>query len=318
MIRTLFAVVMMFSLAGVIEAQEVNPPLAPKPIPQAAPHGPSGRGVDEVTYFIEFRVLERDLEGKVLFSDDGAFRDLTALSSAAELLRKSAHQSLEKTTTDGAAPHPAPAPATPRIGDQAVSNAAPVPPSAQPPAAVVPSPIAAHQPATAGNSPEDELWESSAMDSLGITTVAAPRMVIFAKQSATCLIQTSTPLSYLVPLGDGKYQVKYTVQALGMKITVAVQRADGDDTSVELSPLEIAITALDGREPVEGLDLDVGKPIISTRSLKTTTKVKLGATRLIAIPSGPRTQAALLLRVKRGSSDFAAPPPHQLNEPQSK
>lgn len=58
-------------------------------------------------------------------------------------------------------------------------------------------------------------------------------------------------------------------------------------------------SALDGREPVEGLDLDVGKPIVATRSLKTTATMKLGATREIAIPSGPKTQAVLLLRINR-------------------
>ena len=102
-----------------------------------------------------------------------------------------------------------------------------------------------------------------------------------------------------------------------MKVTLAVQPVEGDDTFVELSPLEIEITALDGREPVAGLDLDVGKPIISTRSLKTTAKMKLGATRLIAIPSGPKTQAALLLRIKRASIRFDEQPPGQLKDPQN-
>ena len=132
-------------------------------------------------------------------------------------------------------------------------------------------------------------------------------------------IQTSSSLFYLEPLGDGKYQAKSTVaEELGMKVTLAVQPVEGDDTCVELSPLEIQITALDGREPVEGLDLDVGKPIISTRSLKTTAKMKLGATRMIAIPSGPKTQAALLLRVKRASFQFEGPPPPKAEPPKEK
>ena len=54
---------------------------------------------------------------------------------------------------------------------------------------------------------------------------------------------------------------------------------------------------------MDGLELDVGKPIVSTRSLKTAARVKLGATRVIAIPSGLKTQAALLLRVKRLPDD---------------
>ena len=325
MIRAWFAVGMIFSLVSVIEAQEVNPPVVSQPIPRATPRGPAGRGavdvdadeIDVLSYTIEFRVLE----GKGLFSEDAAERDLTTVNSTVEAwldlttgnsigkrLRKSAHRSLEKTTTAGAAPHPAPPLATLRVGDQAASNATPAPPPAMPAApgtAAIPQPMATYQAVIAKNSGEDELWEGPAMDYLGITTLAAPRMTLFTKQSATIQMQTSSVLPHLEPLGDGKYQAKYSVaQDLGMKITLAVQPVDGDDASVELSPLEIHITALDGREPVEGLDLEVGKPIISTRSLKTTAKMKLGATRLIAIPSGPKTQAALLLRVKRANVEY--------------
>jgi hypothetical protein len=63
--------------------------------------------------------------------------------------------------------------------------------------------------------------------------------------------------------------------------------------------LEIETTTLDGREPVKGLDLDAGKPIIASRSLKTTVRMILGVTRIIPIPSGPETEAALLVRINR-------------------
>jgi hypothetical protein len=113
-------------------------------------------------------------------------------------------------------------------------------------------------------------------------------------------MQTRQVFTFLVPLGNGKFEARQSAaHELGLKFTLQVQGVEGDDGLVDVAPLEIYISSLDGREPVEGLDLDVGKPIVATRSLKTTARMKLGATRIIAIPSGPTTQAVLLLRVGR-------------------
>ena len=51
--------------------------------------------------------------------------------------------------------------------------------------------------------------------------------------------------------------------------------------------------------------MEVGAPILSQRSLETSAYVKLGTIWGIAIPSGPKTQAALLLRVNRLPDDAA-------------
>jgi hypothetical protein len=286
MIRTWFALGVVVLLTGAAVAQEAKPPAAVKPIPPAANA--------DFEYLIEMRVLE----GKDLLCDDAAWRDSTV-----DRLQKLVKRPWEKATVVGAAPQPAPTPEA--------TSAAPGPMPA-PPA------VAAYQRELAQSSTDDELWVCASMDVPGITTVAAPKLVTRTGQPVTLSIQTSSRFSYLEPLGDDKYQAKYSpVQELGMKVVVALQPVAGDDTSVDVSPLEIEVTALDGREPVEGLDLEVGKPIISTRSLKTTAKMKLGATRLIAIPSGPKTQAALLVRVKRASVRFDPQPPGQLDNPQN-
>ena len=51
--------------------------------------------------------------------------------------------------------------------------------------------------------------------------------------------------------------------------------------------------------PMWAFEVEVGKPIVSTRSLSTTAKMKLGAVRVIEIPTGPRQEAVLLVRVKK-------------------
>lgn len=148
----------------------------------------------------------------------------------------------------------------------------------------------------------------------GVTVVAAPRIAVLAKQPATL----QQPFSYLVPVADGKssgkadasdsakpttYERKYTAfHELGLTITLEANPVDGADQFVDLSRFEIQVSSLDGRESVEGLEeLDVGKPIISKRSLQTTAKIRLGETRVIAIPSGPKTEAVVLLRVTKSA-----------------
>jgi hypothetical protein len=59
------------------------------------------------------------------------------------------------------------------------------------------------------------------------------------------------------------------------------------------------VTTLDRREKIDGLDLDVGGPIVSTRKLETSATVKLGHVYETVIPSPPQKVALLLLRVER-------------------
>ena len=143
-----------------------------------------------------------------------------------------------------------------------------------------------------------DIWDISS-DELQGRTVQAPKMLVRSKTSAYLGLENPQRFSYLEPLGDDNFRHKRTdVKKLGMKFTIAPQPIEGDENSVELS-VDIETTTLDGREAVEGLDLNAGKPIIATRSLKTTARMKLGVTRTIVIPSGPTTQAVLLLRVNR-------------------
>ncbi|HEV2971684.1 MAG TPA: hypothetical protein VGY55_17030 [Pirellulales bacterium] len=143
-----------------------------------------------------------------------------------------------------------------------------------------------------------DVWDQP-QDDPRLRTMEAPTMTMRAKQSGFMGVENPQSFAYLEPLGHDDFHLKRTdVKKLGMKFTIEPRPVENDLESVEVS-LEIETTTLDGREAVEGLDLDAGKPIIATRSLKTTAKLKLGVTRVVAIPSGPATQAALLLRVKR-------------------
>jgi hypothetical protein len=85
----------------------------------------------------------------------------------------------------------------------------------------------------------EELWD--AVPTPGVALLAAPKVTIVAGQPATVMIQTQQIFSYLVPLGDGKFEVKRTaLQELGMKFTLEVQPVDGDATSIDWHPLRLS------------------------------------------------------------------------------
>ncbi len=153
------------------------------------------------------------------------------------------------------------------------------------------------QPTKSRGEPED-LWTTFSQDP-HLKTILAPRIVVPAKRSAFVELRNPQSFSYLEPLGNDNFHLRRTdKEKLGMRFTAKVEPVAGEADRVDTS-LEIETTTLDGREPVKGLDLDVGKPIVASRSLKTTARIVLGSTRLIPIPSGPATEAALLLRIKR-------------------
>jgi hypothetical protein len=157
----------------------------------------------------------------------------------------------------------------------------------------------------AAKSPGVDLWG----DQLGpgMKVLAEPIVATIFGRPVSVGLQGQQSFSYLVPLGEGRFEAKDTDPLeLGMRFTLVVQ--PGDVESFELEQLEAELTALDGREAVAGLDLDVGKPIITTRSLKTSGRLKLGAARVIALPTGPNREAVLVLRVRpMGFTDVPDP-----------
>jgi hypothetical protein len=131
------------------------------------------------------------------------------------------------------------------------------------------------------------------------------------KQEAAVHVASQQVFEYLVPVGGGKFEVRKTEpRELGIRLKIVVNPAD-DPEAVVLSPLQIEVTSLDGREPVKGLNLDVGKPIVSTRSIRTSVPIRFGEERTVPIPSGPNQTAAVILRVERAAFETLNPPTNE-------
>jgi hypothetical protein len=133
----------------------------------------------------------------------------------------------------------------------------------------------------------------------GAKLISAPKITVLPSETATIEISSLQTFTYLESAEAGRYAAKRSEpKKLGMNIKLKADPSAEDESTV-LCRLECEVSALVGREPVKGLDLDVGKPIVSTWSLKTTSATKLGALSQVYLPSGPNRTCLLTIEVTK-------------------
>jgi hypothetical protein len=110
--------------------------------------------------------------------------------------------------------------------------------------------------------------------------------------------------SYLVRTGEKSFELQDlpadTRNALGLTIDLTPRAVPSDPELINISPLKISFTTIDRREPIPGVDLEIGKPIISTRTLETSfTLVDGGDAIGIVLPGPEGRQPVLFITVHR-------------------
>ncbi len=115
---------------------------------------------------------------------------------------------------------------------------------------------------------------------------------------------TDNQLSYLVRTGEKTFELQHlsadTQNTLGLKIDLTPRAVPSDRELINIAPLKISFTTVDGREPIPGVDLEIGKPVISTRTLETSfTLVDGGDAIGIVLPGPEGRQPILFLTVHR-------------------
>lgn len=147
-----------------------------------------------------------------------------------------------------------------------------------------------------------------------IDVLSRPTVRTVPGQPAHIQIGTApSPISYLVRTGQKTFELREAAAEANLGITIQLTpHLAGDSDEIEISPLKITTTTLDGREPVAGLDLEVGKPIVSTRTLETALTLPEGATAVaVAAPGPPGRQAVLFLSARRASNAAAEREPER-------
>ncbi len=138
-----------------------------------------------------------------------------------------------------------------------------------------------------------------------VDILSRPQVRTLMGQSASIQVGALPPrVQYLVRTGAKSFELREAAGVAPLGITIHLTARPGDDPEqVEISPLKISTTTLDGREPIPGLDLDVGKPIVSTRTLETSiTLVEGSEVNGIVLPGPPGRQPVLFLSIRRAKA----------------
>ncbi len=120
-----------------------------------------------------------------------------------------------------------------------------------------------------------------------------------------------SPIPYLTRTGERTFELREVDVGSTLGITIDLTVRAGDETEqIEISPLKISMKTMDGREQIPGLELDVGKPIVSTRTLETSiTLIEGTEVNGIALPGPPGRQPILFLCVRRVKTVIGEPLP---------
>jgi hypothetical protein len=149
--------------------------------------------------------------------------------------------------------------------------------------------------------------------SRGLDVLAAPRVTVVAGQEAAIRIGTTGP-HYFVPAQEGTYRHMRVEEDIGTDLKVIVDTVPGDPGRAALS-LDFSLREIVGREPLPGVDLDVGPPIVRSREMKTTVTTRLGewlclGTGTASDGQGPTPRHGplfILVRVVQEKAPAAAP-----------
>jgi type II secretory pathway component GspD/PulD (secretin) len=114
---------------------------------------------------------------------------------------------------------------------------------------------------------------------------------------------TTTQLHYMVRTGEKSFELQSlpseAVNTLGLTVDLTPRAVPNDPGLITISPLKVTFGTVDGHEPVPGVELEIGKPIISTRKLETSVTLELGDAIGIVLPGPEGRQPILLVTVHR-------------------
>jgi hypothetical protein len=138
-------------------------------------------------------------------------------------------------------------------------------------------------------------------------------------QAANLMISAAPPtLPYLVRTGEKTFELKqFVAERLGVTLQFTPQPDADDPRMIRISPLSVATTTLDARESIPGVDLEIGKPIVSTRKLETSIRLVDGPNQTGVILPGPEGRQLVLfvtaqrVREPRLGEVLPSPPPGQ-------
>lgn len=137
----------------------------------------------------------------------------------------------------------------------------------------------------------------------GIRILVGPKLLIESGKNAGCSVGSNC--AYLEGDGSGCLRVKRITQfdddpilslpeGAGFEIEATLQ----DDGAIKLGPMTFAYRRIVGREPIDGVPFEVGKPVIKTQRMSISLVMRQKATAVFAFPRDGQNDPLILALVQ--------------------
>jgi hypothetical protein len=127
-----------------------------------------------------------------------------------------------------------------------------------------------------------------------IQALSSPRVVVACGNTFEIQIVSQPEIEYFEKRSDGLFELKKLSEETGLRISPRVVKTESD--RIRLENLAIRLRSIEAREPIEGLSLDVGRPII--RAFEATMTVEVEPKRYYGILLGTEGYGFLLVRLR--------------------
>ena len=129
----------------------------------------------------------------------------------------------------------------------------------------------------------------------GVDIVVGPSIASPAGQESGIVVGQSGTFQYFERLESGLFELHETQLPTQVVLTSIVKpNADG---SLQLDPYKIVFSTVKSRQPVEGVDLNIGRPIVSQDTLIQSMRIQPGRPYGLLWNSGTNGQILIVLKV---------------------
>jgi hypothetical protein len=108
----------------------------------------------------------------------------------------------------------------------------------------------------------------------GVQAIGQPTVTAAMSQPFTIEVNSDAPIEFFEKRGDGLFELKRLDEKTGFSISATAE--PGESNRIVLKDFKIALRSIARRVPVEGVSLDVGRPVVETWEQRTTLAVKPG------------------------------------------
>lgn len=134
-----------------------------------------------------------------------------------------------------------------------------------------------------------------------ISMIFSPEILMYEHSSGNFKVEATQPIQYFSKRPDGLFELKEMELSTGLDIVITEAVEDEKKDDIRLSDFKMTIRSVEKREPIEGVNLSVGKPILGEQKYVFSLRLDPGEDYgiLIRPKSG---SGALLLRLRANST----------------